>query len=275
VILNKIISGGQTGAEHAALDAAIRLGIPHGGWVCKGRVNKNGIIPYHYQLQEMSTANPFIVAAKNLLESDGTVIFSHGPLLGRARWVSQLAERHAKLWRHIDFERFEPGEAATEIHIWSHYRDIGVLNVTGTEESKDSTIGEWTYWAIRYLIILDAMDAQPGTPPERIKLVDANERLPIWPRTIEQAVDYLEAVLPPDIRFLMAEVGTDAVKHPSQELLGQVSDLLALWHGNYPLLSAAGKYIEREPLSPDEALMVIWGALSERVVETHRLRLVK
>ena len=37
-MLEKIISGGQTGADQAALDAAIKLGIPHGGWIPKGRL---------------------------------------------------------------------------------------------------------------------------------------------------------------------------------------------------------------------------------------------
>jgi hypothetical protein len=54
-MLKKIISGGQTGADRAALDAAIRLGIPHGGWVPKGRLAEDGRLPDRYQLEEMPT----------------------------------------------------------------------------------------------------------------------------------------------------------------------------------------------------------------------------
>lgn len=54
-MIKKIISGGQTGAARAALDAAIRLGIPHGGWIPKGRITEKGPLPEKYRLQEMPT----------------------------------------------------------------------------------------------------------------------------------------------------------------------------------------------------------------------------
>jgi hypothetical protein len=52
-VIKKIISGGQTGADQAALDAAIKLGIPHGGWIPKGRLTENGSLPKKYDLTEM------------------------------------------------------------------------------------------------------------------------------------------------------------------------------------------------------------------------------
>lgn len=59
-----IVSGGQTGADQAGLDAAINLGIPYGGWIPKGRLTEDGPLPEKYQLQEMlgcypSTTNLF------------------------------------------------------------------------------------------------------------------------------------------------------------------------------------------------------------------------
>ncbi len=56
-MVNKIISGGQTGADQAALDAAIELGIPHGGWIPKGRLTEEGQLLGKYQLQEMPTGS--------------------------------------------------------------------------------------------------------------------------------------------------------------------------------------------------------------------------
>jgi hypothetical protein len=53
-MITKIISGGQTGADRAALDAAIECGVPHGGWIPKGRRTENGQLPDHYILQETS-----------------------------------------------------------------------------------------------------------------------------------------------------------------------------------------------------------------------------
>jgi len=79
-MLTKIISGGQTGADRAALDAAIDLGIPHGGWIPKGRNAEDGTLPDKYQLQEMPTASYPKRTEQNVIDSDGTLILSHGNL---------------------------------------------------------------------------------------------------------------------------------------------------------------------------------------------------
>jgi len=55
MILKKIISGGQTGADQAGLDAAIEYGLPHGGWIPKGRLTESGTLPERYKLTEMPT----------------------------------------------------------------------------------------------------------------------------------------------------------------------------------------------------------------------------
>jgi len=56
-MLKKIISGGQTGADQAALDVAINIGIPHGGWIPKWRKTEKGVLPDKYLLQEMPDGN--------------------------------------------------------------------------------------------------------------------------------------------------------------------------------------------------------------------------
>jgi len=81
-MLSKIISGGQTGADQAALDAAIALGILHGGWIPKGRLTEAGPLPDKYALTEMPTKDYLARTRQNVLDSDGTVIFSHGDRTG-------------------------------------------------------------------------------------------------------------------------------------------------------------------------------------------------
>ena len=65
--INKIISGGQTGADQGALDAAIKLGIPHGGWLPKGRKTETGPLPKKYKLKEMPTAHYPKRTKKNIM----------------------------------------------------------------------------------------------------------------------------------------------------------------------------------------------------------------
>ena len=82
IMLKKIISGGQTGADQAALDVAIKLNIPHGGWIPKGRKTEEGPLSDQYQLQEMPTASYPKRTEQNIIDSDATLIFSHGKLTG-------------------------------------------------------------------------------------------------------------------------------------------------------------------------------------------------
>ena len=71
--VEKIISGGQTGADRAALDFAILHDIPHGGWCPKGRLAENGVIATRYELQETSTKQYPQRTEKNVQDADGTV----------------------------------------------------------------------------------------------------------------------------------------------------------------------------------------------------------
>ena len=73
-MLEKIVSGGQTGADRAALDFAISKKIPHGGWVPKGRLAEDGPLPKKYKLQEMSTDSYQDRTEQNVIDADGTVI---------------------------------------------------------------------------------------------------------------------------------------------------------------------------------------------------------
>jgi hypothetical protein len=72
----KIVSGGQTGADRAALDWAIFHDLPHGGWCPKGRKAEDGVIPDQYQLTETSSASYPQRTQWNVRDSDGTVIFT-------------------------------------------------------------------------------------------------------------------------------------------------------------------------------------------------------
>ena len=98
----KIISGGQTGADRAALDVAIELGVPHGGWIPKGRLTEEGSLPAKYQLKEMPTASYPKRTEQNILDSDGTLIVSHGNLAGGSALTRKLAKKHQRPWLHID-----------------------------------------------------------------------------------------------------------------------------------------------------------------------------
>ena len=139
-MIQKIISGGQTGADRAALDFAIMHGIPHGGWIPKGRKTEDGTLPEKYLLQEMPTGSYSKRTEKNILDSDGTLIVSHGLLTGGSALTTGFAEHHGKPWIHIDLEITSYPEAARMIQEWVGRNGIKIMNVAGPRASKDPMI---------------------------------------------------------------------------------------------------------------------------------------
>ena len=136
----KIVSGGQTGADQAALDVAIKLGITHGGWIPKGRITEAGFLPKKYQLHEMPTASYPLRTEKNVKDSDGTLIFSHGKLTGGSALTERYANKHSRPCLHINMNEMTDLEAALKTATWISKNKIGVFNVAGPRASKDPKI---------------------------------------------------------------------------------------------------------------------------------------
>jgi len=147
-MLKKIISGGQTGADQAALDAAMDLGIPHGGWIPKGRLTEAGPLPSKYKLKEMPSKDYLKRTGQNVHDSDGTVIFSHGELTGGSKRTADFAVAMKKPWIHIDLEKKLETEAAEALIKWVRSKGIKILNVAGSRASKDPEI----YQKVRIVI---------------------------------------------------------------------------------------------------------------------------
>ncbi|MDO9514504.1 MAG: putative molybdenum carrier protein [Syntrophales bacterium] len=139
-MIEKIVSGGQTGADRAALDVAIRLDIPHGGWVPKGRATEAGVLPDRYHMREMPTADYADRTEQNVLDSDGTLIISHGALDGGSALTQALAEEHGRSHLHLDMDRLSVSDAADTLKGWIEDNAIRVLNVAGPRESRDLDI---------------------------------------------------------------------------------------------------------------------------------------
>ena len=139
-MVTKIISGGQTGVDQAALDTAINLDIPHGGWIPKGRKTEAGILPDKYKLNEMPTGSYPKRTAQNILDSDGTLIFSHGRLTGGSALTRDLCIKHARPWLHVDFKITNNIDTSDSISSWIIENSIKVLNVAGSRASKDPEI---------------------------------------------------------------------------------------------------------------------------------------
>ena len=139
-MLEKFISGGQTGADVAGLDVAIKHGIPHGGAIPKGRLTENGVLSAKYNLQEMTTKSYPKRTEKNVLDSDGTVILTHGILTGGSLLTQKKAIQHKKPVIHLDMNEVTVEKAADLLRDFIENNGIGILNVAGSRASKDPDI---------------------------------------------------------------------------------------------------------------------------------------
>jgi len=96
-MIQRIISGAQTGADRAGIDAAIEVGIEYGGWLPKGRKSEDGQVPAKYtEMQEMTKGGYPKRTEQNVKDSDGTVIFSYGKLESGSALTKRLAKKHEK-----------------------------------------------------------------------------------------------------------------------------------------------------------------------------------
>lgn len=143
-MISKIISGGQTGADRAALDVAIAQGIPYGGWVPLGRLAEDGPLPTWYRLQEMLTPSYSKRTRQNVIDSDGTLIVSHGRLAGGSKLTLELAQKHCKPHLHLDLTAVSLNYAVRVLRSWVADNGVKALNVAGARASKDPEIYEAT-----------------------------------------------------------------------------------------------------------------------------------
>ena len=139
-MVKKIISGGQTGTDRAALDFAIKHNIPHGGWIPRGRKAEDGPLPHGYHLKEMPTADYPKRMEQNVRDSDGTVIISHGRLTGGSANTAGMARKHGRPWLHLDMEKTTVDAAAQRLREWIAGNSSSILNVAGPRQSKDPKI---------------------------------------------------------------------------------------------------------------------------------------
>ncbi len=143
-MIEKIISGGQTRADRAALDFTIDNNIPHGGWIPKGRITEAGQLPDKYHLQEMATTSYDKRTEQNVIDSNGTVIVSHGNLTGGSALTETFAIKHHKPRLHLDMNKTTITEAADSLNNWIEKTKIKILNVAGPRASKDNKIYQVT-----------------------------------------------------------------------------------------------------------------------------------
>ncbi len=135
--VRKVVSGGQTGVDRAALDVALQLGIEHGGWCPKGRLAEDGRIAERYALREMPSVDYAARTEQNVIDSDGTLILYCDRLQGGTLLTHRLAKSYNKPLHRV---RLDLTIQYAAVIRWLQENQIQVLNVAGPRASTQPDI---------------------------------------------------------------------------------------------------------------------------------------
>jgi hypothetical protein len=148
--LQRVVSGGQTGVDRAALDAALAGKIPIGGWCPRGRRSEDGQIPASYNLKETAARSYAVRTEWNVRDSDGTLVIVQNKVTGGTRLTVDLARRHSKPVHVVYLHGSDAGELfldgnsrqeqLSSVVDWLVDHRIRVLNVAGPRASSNAEI---------------------------------------------------------------------------------------------------------------------------------------
>jgi hypothetical protein len=133
----KIVSGGQTGVDRAALDVALELGIECGGWCPAGRGAEDGPIDARYPLRETPSADPEQRTEWNVRDSDATLILASGSPSPGTELTIETARR---LGRPLYTFHAGSPEDVGMFRRWLQVYRVRTLNVAGPRESESPGI---------------------------------------------------------------------------------------------------------------------------------------
>lgn len=137
-LIRKVISGGQTGVDRAALDAAMEAGIPTGGYCPLGRLSEDGTIPERYPMIELDSSVYSQRTEKNVVASDGILILNIGELTEGTLLTREFAAQHGKPYLVVQLDVQKVIKQDRVIN-WLEEQEIQILNISGPRELQYTT----------------------------------------------------------------------------------------------------------------------------------------
>ena len=144
----KILSGGQTGVDRGALDAALEQGAPCGEWCPEGRLAEDGTIPDRYPVQELKAGGYRQRTLQNIRDGDGTLIIYFGRPSGGTEETLYFCIKKGKPYQLIDAQEVSPARVVALILGFIAEFRIATLNVAGPRASKEPRAHDYAFGVI-------------------------------------------------------------------------------------------------------------------------------
>ena len=172
-MIKKITSGGLPGVELAALDAAIKLGIPRKGWTYKRRKTETDALPKQYNVKEIANPSYFERLEKNIIDSEGTVILTYGQLIRGSNATKDLANKHHKPCLLLELNECTLNHAISSIRKWMDKHEIDEIFFTGSKLIAGPNIHEEVIHIIEGICQVEreyekSLDFQEKDDPEKL-----------------------------------------------------------------------------------------------------------
>ena len=135
-LIARIVSGGQTGVDRAALDWARRRGVDHGGWCPKGRLAADGPLADDYHLKETESAGYRQRTKLNVRDSDATLVFNTGVLDGGTLQTVRFCQVLSKPYLVVQLDEEAAERVSPCVRQWLEQGGVSILNVAGPREEK-------------------------------------------------------------------------------------------------------------------------------------------
>ncbi|MDT8380274.1 MAG: putative molybdenum carrier protein [Desulfotignum sp.] len=269
-MIEKIISGGQTGADQAALDVALKYNIPCGGWIPRGRRTEAGPLPFRYRLSTMPTSDYRDRTLQNILDSQGTVVLYRNRLRGGSRLTRELAKTEGKPCVAVNLGTHDPFETALTLQSFVDAHQIGVLNVAGPRASQDPDIYMDVKMVLEifvYLLFLERDITWPDVPV----LEDA----PAYPDSVQAAVDLVMSDLPLKSKTAIARLDPSDIQTLYFAWVDRLRFRLGLDTGNTTLVDVCKTEADVAYFTVEDAVMAVVKAVKSACDEACQLRVVK
>ena len=274
-MLKKIISGGLTVADQAALDAAMSLGIPHGGYIPWGRMTEIGPLPSKYKLQELNTDNHLECIERNVKESTGTMIISVGELNDDSKYARKITIKNSHQVFIVDLELTPSFEAVTIVYDWIQKYNIDELYIIGPFTYEYLNIDRHMTIMVEGALLLDLMDAPQGSKATDYYKDMYLQKLPALPKTVDEAVDQMITDMSLEERVRMASFDKEELRVINYSMSIFIRNQLFMKDINKELFEACRTVSGNKNLNEGTAALVIIEGLWEKLRKTYRLRVVK